>query len=412
MLQIAQQFIPVQNIEFLRATGLRQFEQCPFIWASQYLQPGGTKEGISSESARIGTAAHKIIEDHLAKIGFMIGSLVRDETIAQLLEAEAITAWAVIPETERPNLIRYLESLNLLMDEGWGPFALEHEFLIHMSEALPPIKGHIDCLLWNPTENMIMILDHKTNRKYDGHEFWKMDIQPAVYAWAVSQLYPQIPRIKFQIGYVNIDTQVSWSIDDTMHQELVTRVLGLWGKMLEYSQTNSWPVTLNNYCGWCAYNNTCPETAGAMTKLHESFITKTQEMSIGEKHQWMKSIIKSANVMLAEIETELVTELQDGPKKFGDLVYSVKFGETRKADFLPIYEMLITYASSPEREDLSELMEDIFSVKVLGIDKLVKKVPQLKSVIENIIYKQISEKPTIVAKASKDGDFSIGALQI
>jgi hypothetical protein len=394
---------PLSQLQHLRTTSLRVFEQCPHTWAEQYLQWEPPAEDDRSVYAAIGTAAHTICEHHLAEIGLHFETMQR-QSVAQ---ANLEKAWATIPANEMANVNDYLQSLtDFCFGEGWAPLAQELEFTLPIMPHMPPVRGHVDCLLWSKETNGLLILDHKTNRRLDPLSYWQADIQPALYSWAIRQMYPA-HNLQFRLGYVNIEAYYQWDAPKDDDYDIQQRLARIWATMQGCEANGVWPERIGANCGFCQLKNTCVSLKESSDNLNESFMAKVGQKSLGEQREWLKGLRKAIDVMLDELDDQLKDAVMaaGGSVQQGGLVYSLKTSKTRK---LPAHVCMLTLnkvwpeLSDDEKYIVGETLEKLLTVKVGGVDTLAKTVPVLGRMLEAGIV-TVESAPSLDARAPKKG---------
>ena len=228
----------VRDMPSLRASTVTAFELCPRQWASRYYY--GTEEKESA-ALRTGTAAHSVIEDALRGRPLDL-SVMKD--VKRPGESKAV--------------LEYVSSLEGLRAKTW---LVEHRWELPWRSDAPPLSGTMDVVAVDP--DMLLIADHKTNRKPETVDDWKKKIQPRLYAYAARRLWDWTgyPMIRFQIGYVLLGIEREWTIGPEEDDITIARVGTAWDAMLEYERLNGWPERLNPYCRYCPIKNYCQSFA-------------------------------------------------------------------------------------------------------------------------------------------------------
>lgn len=379
-------------LEYFRVSSMKVFEQCPHTWASRWL--GHAEEG-DSQAALIGTAVHTVAEE-----------VIRAAFLGEADDDAVGRAMQVVPVEEHQACIEYMSSLPSPAD--WNLLALEDEFTIGMWSGMPPIRGHIDAVFERADgSGDVLVVDHKTNRRYDGVDYWSNQLQMLLYAWAVRQKWPG-RRVRFRIGYVNVGTNVEWDTSPDDDGPLADRMRGIWERMQVYASSGQWPQAINSDCSWCPVKNICSTYNEAVVDFKTSFLTKVQTTT-ADKLQFCKDVQKLAKAKEEELEGQLKKEVQEagGRLEQGGKVWTVEPGQKRRtASFGKVWPTLISLAQYPGFESLwqtvGELSDDLMTVKVGGLDALLKKHPGAVDAVNHCI-EMAGGEPTLKGKEIKNG---------
>lgn len=364
------------ELETMRVTSFKQFEQCPFTWMATYLAEVNPEKGIpvivaqqKSVAASIGTAVHSIVELHLASLF--------DYKQDQYKDMNTDECWKIIKKSEQELLYTYLDVLSEYYEEGYKLLGLEQEIDIYIDcdGYELHIRGHIDALLESPSGG-ILIIDHKTNRGYNDVEWWKKQLQQLLYTYMVREMYPG-KRISFCIGYPNLGTKVQWVTfpeDDILIRE---QIRDIYARMCKYHKEGFFPKLINEYCGFCALKDQCEEHYKVVNKFSESFLDKVEPKSLGEQLEFVKSVEKIVEAKRAEIEAKLKIEILNTPGnkvRQGNTIWYIETGSKRVLSAADLFDVINKETADNEelRNIVKSYIPTLVSVKVTGVDKLIK----------------------------------------
>lgn len=234
--------ITTGQLKTLRVTSLVVLGNCLRSWQAKYLASTLEKPRASSD---IGTWVHEICESYL-KGEFELRT-PRWAEIMKRLQAEKM------PLDEIVSLEIYLDKLT---HHRRHLAVLEYEFALEVPGVPKPLVGHID-MISVPEPQVLIITDHKTNRKAKPLEWWKRNLQPRWYAYAARRLWPG-HRVMFRIGYVNLRDWRHWETDPSGDAALEEWLRHNWQVILECEETGIWPATPSDEaCQFCPIKTTC-----------------------------------------------------------------------------------------------------------------------------------------------------------
>lgn len=376
------------QVKYIRATSLKTFEYCPHSWAYRYLLPEGTQDEESrTGAAAIGTAIHTICEDFMMKLHGGKEMLITDE-VAQ--------AWGIVPNEEIPNVEKYLQTLADMPITN--VIAIEERLYHKMRDDAPPLSGQMD-IVAEQEGNILLIIDHKSNRSYNGRDFWQSQLQQLVYGWMARKEWPGFDKYKFRIGYPNLGTFVEWETDPDDDEHLRLRFDKMWSAMIAYSSEGSWPMHINDECNWCPVKARCTEYHTSVSEFASSFQTKMASQPVTEQLIYIKNISKIVEQVKAELEMQVAKQVIDagGSLNVAGKTWTYETGQRRVATFQDTMRELQLFTSShPETLDvISAALPDLFSVSVTALDRLKVQVPDLDAMIEKVAVKTDNSKPTL-----------------
>lgn len=378
------------SITHLSASSIALFERCPQSWAASYLY--GMK-GPEGAAAKIGKTMHSLIENNLHGL-------------------ETKHEHHKIPEAERFSFEQYLAK-EIEPYRGVS-MHIEHEAKIPWREDAPPILMYIDWVRQcSSQDGTLVIVDHKSNRTYEPAEEWRKKIQPNIYGWGARIEWPQFPRIKFRVGYINLGTSVEFDLDAESDARTVVRLHAMWDKALEYAGSRdaippleNFPQEVNDGCTWCPLKKTCPSFRQTIEDL--SGIWNTLEPKIYSSQHELEAryvkLVQAQKLIEREIkEAEEVIQAnaiaQGGEYQAAGHKFSLSRSSSRKAEFWPIWSQ-INWVAIDNRDDellkiVKEMSSELFTVKVGGLDKLFKRNKSLEKLLSPLVRKVESEKTTV-----------------
>lgn len=236
---------PISDLKYLSVSNISLYRRCKRRWVASYLYGMWAPSG---PYAAIGTAVHSIIETRLRSKFTLPETDKPSEPIEDL--------WKVVPEPDHARIGRSVDSL---VNSYKVVHGVEHKFVKEFGDA-PPLLGYID-VIHSPNEGVVMVDDHKTNRKYATADWWKRELQTKAYAWAVRDDYPE-SDLHFRINYVLLGRVSTWVTDPKDDADTVSALLEAWHSMSEtcgdsIPDLKSIPATANYYCNECPIRLSC-----------------------------------------------------------------------------------------------------------------------------------------------------------
>lgn len=403
---IIQANIPVYNtrfrhpseLEYLRVTSLKTFENCPFTWARKYLPAEGVPEERSGAAA-IGTAVHAICEDFLMQL-HADGYEPVDQT----------DNWMLIPGNEitgeKANVTKYLNTLAEL--DCVQALCVEERFYHRMRPDAPPISGMMDFVCEMPGKRLL-ILDHKTNRGYNNKDWWAAQMQQLMYGWMARIEYPGYDTYSFRIGYPNLGNYVQWDTNPNDDIALKARFDGIWERMLQYAADGDWPQKVNDECNWCDFKDSCEVRKNAVHSLRESFTATVGVKPATERLKYLQDVDKILKGMIERTKGEVSEDIKarGGSLTTTTDIWTLETGQTRVLDPVQALSALNWYSSEhPEAADaLKAVIADVFKANVTGVDRAAAKYPEIGDLLTRYITKEPNANPTLKATPIK------GAIQ-
>jgi len=369
----------LDELEYIRVTSWRTFEECPHEWAAIYLADNKSED---TEASRIGTAVHKIMENFQLKV-FRPPHMLEEQR-AYLEQADAagdgaenpedLAAWKVVPAGEVDGVYQYMDTYDELAEKGYMLMALEEEVDFWVPGVPVKIRGHLDARWLTPTA-AIMIDDHKTNRSYDGASWWREQLQQMLYAYATRQRFPG-KRIVMRIGYPNLGRHVEWETDPEDDERLVHRIQKLWADMQRHEAEGVWPKTVHDKCVWCPVRKHCVEYERAIWDFKQSSERRLFPLPPTQQLSMLRTIKKLVDAKEEELEEQVRAEVAaaGGSKLIDGEVWYLETGERRAIPAETAFRIISAQvAAEPSLGPVViSRMDDVFTAKVGGIDKLIR----------------------------------------
>lgn len=413
--------LDITEVPYIRVSSVATMETCPKSWAAKFLVGLDVEEPaalvlidkpLKPSAGETGTAVHVITEEILIDaLDLQSKGLPPDmhTYLTKHIPEHPALAWVPV-KTEKDNIKEYVK--DRLFHEGETIMAIELGGQMPWAEGEPSISYHIDLLMLEGNHT-ITIVDHKTNRSYEDWQVWSKKPQQMLYAWIVSQLYPGY-RIRWRIGYVNQPENVTWLVDiEENNREIMGRLAKAWGEVKTTFRTDtadiaSFRETANNYCNYCPVRDIC-ETYTNHTLDFEVMKDRLlgRDANLADTYEKLKLVAKLVKDWLEDCEKKILTEIASGKvvKSATGSTYIVTRSSRREIDFMPAFLALNTIVNdnsdSELWDDIVEMSKDMFTFKVGGLDKLIKKHPQLKPLLEPYIKDAESDKDSIKSDAPK-----------
>ncbi|HEU0046613.1 MAG TPA: PD-(D/E)XK nuclease family protein [Nitrososphaera sp.] len=378
-------FSDLDAVDAFRVTWLSSMLDCPRRGYAELLGLGKPR---ISRAAINGTTAHQTIEGKIRTDFALSDADIYNRMIKEGLDKD-----------QAPLVWRYLKTLEPLIPQI---HAVEHEFTLQILEGAPFLRGHIDAAFaLSPTE--LLLMDHKTNRNFEGEEIWKYRTQPVCYAAAASFIWPQFHDIWFEVGYVVLDKKVRWKVNlKEARQRMLQTFSEVWAAIKVYRRTGIWPERINEDCGWCPVKDTCSTLKFAHENFMESLV-QIDEKPLVERYLHAKHVLASIEAKTNELKQEIIEQLQNNGGKLehnGMLLYLYN-GKRREIEYSAFAGAVAeTIRQSPEvanalHDRYYELLDSTLTVKMGMVDALVTDFPALKPAIDAAVTTSASERPTL-----------------
>lgn len=389
-----QTLISLDQIQNVRVTSLAQFLQCPRRWQAQVL---GKEPRRESKWSTIGTAVHLMCEAYL-RGEFDLFTPEANEWL-QRMEAAGVN------DKERRNLLTYLQSLS---DYRGRVVALEFEFELPTFPESWRLKGHIDALI--ATDDGLIILDHKTNRSFEGVDAWSRKTQQIAYAWAVRQMLPRTEKLFFEIGYVNQGTKVRWETDPKNDIAFEAQVVRAWEEFQVYRRHNEFPERLNADCGYCGLLSECHTWKDSLSRLlppEAGFINREPAETLTEQYVGLDILLKAGKKRLGVLEEELIERVREAGGEHEESGYRAHLysSSRRQVDARTAWDELATVLSAQPSlgGTWDELLDEVVTFKVGGLEALAKQNEAFAPLMERAVSKVTVAEPSLKLAAIKEG---------
>lgn len=349
-----------RRIPNLRSSSIKMFGQCPRQWRHEYL------EGQRSESGKfalIGTAAHETVDNYLS------GRFPHPELDPSLA--------GVTDPAERKATVDYC-----LAREGKRTRLIGTEMRCEIEYA-PGIflEITIDAAYEHP-DGSIEIEDHKTNRALESTEEWAAKIQQRLYAaFARRYLWPG-RKIRMTIGLVTQGAERTWVPDPAYDVDLWRLVDESMAGMLAATH----PETPGEHCRFCPRAKQCRSYGETLGGLADRSVF-TRDEGPGARYLRLKGLEKILEAEIALAKEELTERLEKG----GELVDGGKrwalVPSTRR--IAPAFSTLWSALTENGQDQdaiaiLFELCDEVFSVKLGGIDSLAGRGETLRRRLQGL----------------------------
>jgi hypothetical protein len=373
-------------LDRFRVTQVASFADCPRRWKANMLGEGEQKE---SPYAAIGTAVHLVVEQYLR------GDIDFPESwheVALRLEAAGVSP------KERLSTRDYCLSL---ADRRGAILALE----VEVELALRPYRvvGHIDCMFMEEVDGQLQVTirDHKTNRQLKPVEWWAEQVQPRLYAHMVRRMLSRqglcLP-VYFELGYINLGVTHRWRTREEDDQQVLVHFAGVIEEFEVYRRTGEWPERVNEWCGYCPLKKTCEALPKSQTAFLGKLARRREEgESVAARYEFAKNCVAAMQTTADELKGELLALVTEhGDVQEGDTLYTARKGTRREVDASALWEEIKMLDSfSPEE------LDRLFSVKLTGLDQVVKQFPELSELLVPLVRTVESDEVTLSARKAR-----------
>lgn len=295
------------------------------------------ERGPSSDPLRKGSLVHEVLETvaRVAVAKRYSGPLDLEKTLALYSKLwgghypdggtaghyqdgeEIVAAWV-----ERTQTIDYRRIV-----------AIEKRFSLPLGDDGDTLIGFID-IVERDADGRLVIKDYKTNRAMYTRDEVDESMQLGIYALAAEWLYPgePAPRLCYDMlrhGYEQYTERTPEAL------ATLGRYLGtLAARVVRWSESSTYPPTLNKLCGWCSHRTLCPEYQGALEVGELEGIDPQDWDALGLERERMAAVEKAARGRRGEIDGLLrVRCKQNGAVEAGGRVY--RLSKTTKRTHRP-----------------------------------------------------------------------------
>ncbi|PRY54870.1 putative RecB family exonuclease [Knoellia remsis] len=249
------------------------FKQCPLLFRFRTIDK---LDGPPSPAAARGTLVHEVLE-HLFE-------LPAEQRTPDAALALLQPRWESLV-TERPELATMLEEDESLTEDGWFTAAgalVERWFTLENPQWLEPaerelyvetdvdgltLRGYVDRLDIAP-DGAMRVVDYKTGRSpreaFEGKALFQMKF----YALVLWRQRGVVPRM-LQLVYLGDGEIVRYEPDERDLLALERNVKAVWAAIVRASETGDWRPSRSKLCGWCDFQELCPEFGGTPPPLPE-----------------------------------------------------------------------------------------------------------------------------------------------
>lgn len=248
----------VPDLRVFSASRLKAFV-CPFRWERKYRQ--GIEEP-STEPLVLGKAIHTILQ----KAGEALktrGVLPKRNEVSQWVAEEeaAANATGLLTKTAIGDIGRLARRGIKTLEDLPNPANLEVEFYFQVPIPGFPgfaFQGYVDLIVING--DVAILRDYKSSRKVyeiaDDPSF-----QLPLYAWALSQVFPQIREWHLQLHFLRFGVTAYAVADDTMIAQAVQYLKGQTQAVQFALEAEDWPAMPGMQCVSCPAAAVCPAAA-------------------------------------------------------------------------------------------------------------------------------------------------------
>lgn len=247
------------------------FKQCPLLFRFRTVDK---LEGPPSPAAARGTLVHSVLE-HLfelpaqertpeAAVGLIPqrwDALVeeRPELAAMIEEAEDLDASTWVSDAAR-----LVERWFDLEDPRWLEPA-ERELYVETEIDGLTLRGYVDRLDVAP-DGAMRVVDYKTGRspgeRFEGKALFQMKF----YALVLWRQRGEIPKL-LQLVYLGDGEIVRYAPDEHDLLGLERNIKAVWAAVVRAAETGDWRPKPSKLCGWCDFQEFCPEFGGTPPPL-------------------------------------------------------------------------------------------------------------------------------------------------
>ena len=237
-------------------SALDLFDTCPQAFKYRRIDrlPGG-----GSVPLRVGKASHDLMERYLRTL--LERQVPSDiDTLATLaIEVGASLGGAAALDFHE-SIIPQVQRLTFPVDRMQG-VRLEDGYAFNRAwEPVPwespdaHFRARIDLSYFEP--GLLIVDDWKTDRKLPPQSEIDGSLQLEIYAWILSQVYPESEEILIRLRYLRYGgAERKRKIS---RAELADTKAKLDAKIARIEAERRWEATPSTLCGWCEYRNLCP----------------------------------------------------------------------------------------------------------------------------------------------------------
>ena len=248
------------------------FKQCPLLFRFRTIDK---LDGPPSPAAARGTLVHAVLE--------ALFDLPAHERTPQAAVELLRPRWEALT-AEEPELAAMVAESEELTEESWFAAAqglVERWFELEDPTRLEPaerelyvettlddgllLRGYVDRLDVAP-DGAMRVVDYKTGRSpreaFEGKALFQMKF----YALVLWRLRGEIPRL-LQLVYLGNGEIMRYTPDEHDLRGLERNVQAVWAAITRAAQTGDWRPRPSKLCGWCDFQQLCPEFGGTPPPL-------------------------------------------------------------------------------------------------------------------------------------------------
>jgi len=135
--------------------------------------------------------------------------------------------------------------------------AIEHRIVVSLDpKGKYRLQGYIDRLVHHKDTNIFEIHDYKTANTLKSQEELDKDRQLALYSIGIKDSFPEVKDVYLIWHYLAHNQKIISKRTDEQLEQLKQDIINLIDKI---ESTNEFPPTQSALCGWCEYQDICPE---------------------------------------------------------------------------------------------------------------------------------------------------------
>lgn len=270
---------PVDGVNVLGALSPSRagdFKACPLLYRLRVIDK--LPEKPSPDAVR-GTVIHKVLED--------LFDLPAAERTPERATSMVPAAWALVREQEADRTAifagdgseqeaedRWLETCVQVLGRYFDledPRLLEpaeRELYVEtLLESKLLLRGYIDRVDVAP-DGAIRVVDYKTGRSpgegFEGSALFQLKF----YALVLWRTWGRVPAL-LQLIYLGNAVTISYAPDEQDLRATERLVQALWAAVREAQESGDWQPSRSFVCGWCSFQEYCPEFGGTPPPLPE-----------------------------------------------------------------------------------------------------------------------------------------------
>ena len=399
------------QLDRFRVTSLGRLRECPARWQAEMTGQGVKGKPGKMDYAAIGTAVHHACEATLS------GQLDPSSSEAWACWDSRLLAVGCKPE-ERENARAYCEGLRSewLNNPDREVDAIEYEILHTMLPGLLPLVAHLDLVGFDSKAGCFVIRDHKTNRQWEPAEVWADQIQPKCYTYLMRQLIGYEYPIRYEIGYVNLNSVVSWITDPQEDRLTLQLFCQIMEEFRTYLRFDEFPARVNQWCGTCPLFADCAkakEVVSSFAALADPTLADGKatggDTSLMARYAYAKQISELAAATLEFLREELRLTLADAEGAElteGGFKATLTARKTKEAQFTKVYEAVLLWLKErpglgPPFEPLMRDLDSVFSVRLTGLSAFAKDKPELAASLVGLITERY-DGPSLTVRRTKE----------